>query len=680
MRPRPLDYASDRSCGVRSNLAAVVASRHRNLTTILSKCSAGVTMKQLFRLQAQLIVNPPPPSVDPNLVAVKLISVCGANAHLRHANIIFSSLFPKPNLHVWNALLKVHAQNNSFLYVIHLFNVLVSCPGGGPVPDEFTFTSVIKSCSSLLSVTEGCKIHSYVIKLGVLDNLFIQNSLVDMYFKFDEKNVARKIFDEMPFRDVVSWNTLLNGYAVGGDIGMARKVFDDMSERSLVTWSAMVSAYARVGDVNSARELFNKMPERNVVSWNSMIACYAHNAKFSECVNLFYEMQQVGCVAPNDVTLVSVLSACGHLGALDLGKWIDTYVRKSRMELNLFLGNALSDMYAKCGAIEEAKRVFHAMCERDVITWSIIVNGLAMHGYSDDAFLYFSKMIEAKVKPNEITFMGLISACTHAGLVDKGLQYFNMMSEVYEILPKIEHYGCVVDLLSRAGRLDEAEDMINKMPIRPNVIVWGSLLGGCRTYKDFARGERVVQQILELDLDHSGSYVYLAYVYSLMGRLEDAAKCRLKMRDNKVTSTPGCSWIEVNNTVHEFFRGDRSHPETDRIYLKIQELGLELKLAGYTPNTDLVSHSINEEEKEDLLSTHSEKLAIAFGLISTKEGTTIRVVKNLRVCIDCHEAVKVISRIECHCQCFSCNGRDLKLVISQRINQAASKESSLYSR
>ncbi|XP_068657270.1 pentatricopeptide repeat-containing protein At1g08070, chloroplastic-like [Aristolochia californica] len=600
-------------------------------------------MKQLFQLQAQLIVKPPPPSIDPNLIAVKLISVCGANAHLRHAKLIFS-LLPEPNLHVWNALLKVHAQNNSFLYTIHLFNLLLSCPGA-PVPDEFTFTSVIKSCSSLLSVTEGYKVHAYVIKLGVQDNLFIQNSLIDMYFKFEEKDVARKLFDKMPLRDVVSWNTLLNGYSVCGDIGMARKVFDEMSERSLVSWSAMVAAYARVGDVNSAREVFDKMRERNVVSWNSMIACYAHNTKFSECVNLFYQMQQVGCVAPNDVTLVSVLSACGHLGALDLGKWIDKYVKKSKMELNLFLGNALSDMYAKCGAIEEAKRVFHAMNERDVITWSIVVNGLAMHGYSDEAFMYFSRMVENNVKPNEVTFMGLISACTHAGLVDKGLEYFNIMNEVYEISPTIEHYGCIVDLLSRAGRLDEAENMINEMPVTPNVVVWGSLLGGCRTYKDVDRGERVVQQILELDSDHSGSYVYLAYVYALMGRLDDAAKCRLKMRENKVTSTPGCSWIEVNNTVHEFFRGDRSHPETDKIYSKIRELGLEMKLAGYTPNTDLVSHSIDDEEKEDVLSTHSEKLAIAFGLISTNEGTTIRVVKNLRVCTDCHEAVKVISRI-----------------------------------
>lgn len=403
--------------------------------------------------------------------------------------------------------------------------------------------------------------------------------------------------------------------------------------------------HTRSGDVPAARELFDKMPERNVVCWNAMIAGYAQNEKFAQAIELFRGMQESGGVPPNAVTLVSVLSACAHLGALDLGRWIEWYIERRAIDLGLFLGNALSDMYVKCGCLADARRVFDRMVVRDEVSWSIIIAGEAMHGRAEEAFVCFREMLRHGVEPNEITFMGILSACTHAGLVDAGLEYFNMMMEEFGILPKVEHYGCVVDLLSRAGRLDEAEKLINSMKVQPNVIVWGSLLGGCRIYRDISRGERVVHRILELDPGHSGSHVYMANVYASVGRLEDAAFWRLRLREKRVEKTPGCSWIEVDNTVYEFFMGDRSHPRSDDIYSKISSLGLRMRLAGYVPDTSVVTQSIDEEEKESALSMHSEKLAVAFGLISTREGSTIRVVKNLRVCNDCHDAMKVISKI-----------------------------------
>lgn len=514
-----------------------------------------------------------------------------------------------------------------------------------PDPDEYTFTSVLKACAGLAQASEGEKTHCFVAKYGCESNLYVKNSLIDLYFKVGCFGIAQKLFDEMDVRDVVTWNTLVSGYCLSGHVDEAKCVFDRMVEKTLVSWSTMISGYAKVGNLEEARRLFREMPERNVVCWNALIAGYAQNEKYADAVNVFRQMQQEGGLAPNDVTLVSVLSACANLGALDLGKWIDRYIRRNRMKLGLFLGNALADMYAKCGCITEARRVFDMMQERDVISWSIIITGMAMHGHANEAFECFKEMIAHAVKPNEITFMGLLTACTHAGLVDKGLDYFHMMAPAYEIIPKIEHYGCVIDLLSRAGRLDEAEKLINSMPIKPNAIVWGALLGGCRKFKDAERGQRVVHRILELDSEHSGSYVYLSNMYASMGRLQDAAKCRLRMRDNGVTKLPGCSWIEIGNTVYEFFMGDHSHLQSEKIYLMIKELRWKMKLAGYRPKTDLVVHSIDEEEKEDALSVHSEKLAIAFGLISTSEGTTIRIVKNLRVCNDCHDATKIISQI-----------------------------------
>lgn len=466
-----------------------------------------------------------------------------------------------------------------------------------------------------------------------------------MYFKVGCSQIAQQLFDEMLVRDVVSFNTLLCGYFLCGYVDKASWVLDQMPEKNMVSYSTMISGYARLGRLNDARCIFDELQERNVICWNAMVSGYAQNEKYHEAINLFRAMQQSSNVRPNDVTLVSILSACAHLGALDLGKWIDRFISRTKMDVRLYLGNALVDMYAKCGCILEAKRVFHTMKERDVISWTIIISGFAINGHATEAFGYFYEMLGHGIYPNDATFMGLLAACTHAGLVDMGLKYFSMMSEKYRITPTVEHYGCVIDLLSRAGRLNEAEDIINSMRIKPNVIVWGSLLGGCRTYKDNERGERVVQRILELDPEHSGGYSYLANIYASMGRLEDSAQCRLRMRESGVTKTPACSWIELGNTVHEFFMGDKSHPQTKKIYLMIKELGGKMKLFGYKPKTDLVNHNVDEEEKEDAMFTHSEKLAIAFGLINTSEGTTIRVVKNLRICIDCHEATKIISRI-----------------------------------
>ncbi|PKU87640.1 Pentatricopeptide repeat-containing protein [Dendrobium catenatum] len=572
-------------------------------------------MSQLLQLQTLLITDPPPPSfLDPNLAAVKLISATAARSNPRHAALIFSIL-PDPNLVAWNSLLKALADNHLYSLTLSHFNSLLLLRPH-LLPDEFTFTSILKSCAALISVAAGEASHAFIISHGVGSNLFVANSLVDMYFKF-------------------------------GDIKGARQLFDGMSERSLVTWSAMIAGHAKAGDTGAARNLFDEMPQRNVVCWNAMISGYAQNEKFSDCLKLFRAMLlQSSSVQPNAATLVSVLSACAHLGALDLGKWIHRYIDRKSIELSLFLGNALADMYAKCGCIAEARKVFDRMREKDVISWSIIISGLAMFGHSDEATSAFHEMLQRGMVPNEITFMGILSACTHSGLVNAGLEYFRLMKEEFLISPKVEHYGCMVDLLSRAGRLQEAESMIASMEVQPNVIVWGALLGGCRTYGDIERGEVVVRRILELDSEHSGSYVYLATVYASMGRLEEAAKCRLKMRKQKVTKTPGCSWIEVDYSVHEFFMGDRSHPQTNEIYAMIAELRKKMRLAGYVPNISVVSQSIDEEEKEDAVSMHSEKLALAFGLINLKKGEIIRIVKNLRVCNDCHDAFKVISRIE----------------------------------
>lgn len=370
-----------------------------------------------------------------------------------------------------------------------------------------------------------------MIKSGFGNNFHLGTSLVNMYFKFWEPVNARRVFDEMPHRDVVAWNTMVSGYCLCGDLESGRRVFDQMG-------------------------MFNEMPERDVVSWNAMIGGYIQNGKYSDAIEVFHEMQKVGGVVPDDVTLVSVLSACAHVGALDLGRWINRIVSWRGRRLNLYLGNALVDMYAKCGTMQEARRIFDAMQERDVITWSTMICGWGAHGDAEEAFRYYTKMIECGAKPNDVTFMGLLSACSHAGLVHKGIELFSTMMQEFRIVPKVGHYGCVVDLLSRAGRLDEAEDLINSMPIEPNVIVWGALLSGCRIHKDFRRGEWVAQRLLELDSEYTGSYVYIARAKASAGRQEDAANCWLRMQHKGIAKDPGYSRIEVHNTGHEFKERD----------------------------------------------------------------------------------------------------------------------------
>ncbi|XP_078444709.1 pentatricopeptide repeat (PPR) superfamily protein [Wolffia australiana] len=529
--------------------------------------AAQLTVKQLLELHA-VLVTAPPPSLDPNLVAVKLITAYAAAGAPRHSALIFSVL-PSPNLFAWNAVLKAHAQNNLFVHALRYFSALFHCPFAPP-PDEYTFTSVLKACAGLLAIADGEKAHALLLKLGLHSNLFVQNSLIDLYFKLRRPANARHLFDQMPSWDAVSFNTVISGLCLSGDIAAARAVFDGMgAARTVVSWSAMVSGHARSGDVVAARRLFDDMPARTAAAWNAMLSAYLHNDMPVELVELFRRMP-----GPlEEATLVIVLAACARLGALELGRWLHAYARRRRLPLTLFLGNALVDMYAKCGGVGDARAVFDDMQERDVVSWTVLVAGLAANGRSGEAVAGFREMVWQGVRPNELTFMAVLSACSHAGLVDAGLEIFNSMAAEHGIAPKVEHYGCMVDLLSRAGRLQAAEELVRGMAVPANVVVWGALLGGCRTHGDASRGQRAAQRILELDPGHSGGHVYLAGAYAVAGRAEMAAACRTRMRQGRVEKVPGCSWIELDGAVHEFFMGDWSHPESQRIRALAAELG-----------------------------------------------------------------------------------------------------------
>ncbi|OAY47120.1 hypothetical protein MANES_06G053800v8 [Manihot esculenta] len=495
---------------------------------------------------------------------------------------------------------------------------------------------------------------------------------------------ARELFDEIPIRDVVSWNAMIAGYAQSGRSEEALAFFQEMLrtnvtpnmstmisvlsacaqsgslevgnlvrcwveehglESNLRLVNALVDMYAKCGDLEKASNLFESIQDKNVVSWNVMIGGYTHMSFYKEALGLFRRMLK-SHVEPNDVTLLSILPACANLGALGLGKWIHAYIDKKRETLaNGALWTSLIDMYAKCGNIEAAKQIFDDMNPRNLASWNAMISGLAMHGRADMALNLFSRMTNEGFIPDEITFVGVLSACNHAGLLDLGRQYFSSMTQDYKVSPKLQHYGCMINLLVRAGLFEEAETLMKSMEMNPDGAIWGSLLGACKVHGRVELAEFVARHLSELEPENPGPYVLLSNIYAGVGRWEDVAKIRTKINDKGMKKVPGCTSIEVDNIVHEFVVGDKVHPQSREIYKMLDEVDILLKKAGFVPDTSEVLYDMDEEWKEGALSHHSEKLAIAFGLISTKPRTTIRIIKNLRVCGNCHSATKLISKI-----------------------------------
>ncbi|KAB2602075.1 pentatricopeptide repeat-containing protein [Pyrus ussuriensis x Pyrus communis] len=375
-----------------------------------------------------------------------------------------------------------------------------------------------------------------------------------------------------------------------------------------------------------------------------MISGYAQHGLFKEAVEMFRDMQ-IGNVRPNYVTLVSVLPAISRLGALELGKWIHLYAGKNGIGIDDVLSSALVDMYGKCGSIEDALRVFKQLSKRNVITWNVIISGLAMHSRVDDALDYFSKMERAGVVPSDVTYIGILSACSHAGLVEKGRAFFIHMINVIGLEPRVEHYGCMVDLLGRAGLLEEAEELILNMPIQPDDVTWKALLGACKMQGNIEMGKRVAEILMDLAPHDSGSYIALSNMYASLGNWEVVANVRLRMKDMDIRKDPGGSSIELDGAIHEFVVEDESHPRAGEIHSMLEEISKKLSLEVHRPNTTQVLLNMDEEEKQSALHYHSEKIATAFGLLSTAPRTSLRIFKNLRICEDCHSSIKLISKI-----------------------------------
>ncbi|KAJ4730194.1 Pentatricopeptide repeat [Melia azedarach] len=592
--------------------------------------------------------------------------------NLHYARSIFDRI-QNPTLVLYNLLLKCYVFNQRSHEALTLFRDLLD---GFLLPDNFTLPCVIKGCARLGGVEEGKQIHGLVLKLGFGLDKFVLSSLVSMYAKcgetdsgrrvFDamddrdlvswnclidgyvkkgEVEVAMKLFDEMPERDLFSWTCLVDGFSKCGRVDVAREIFDSMQNRNLVSWNAMINGYMKSGDFGSAQELFNDMPIRNLITWNSMISGYELNGRFREALQLFETMLRDD-VLPNVATLVSTLSAVSGLASLNKGTCIHSYMFKNGFAVDGVLGTLLIQMYSKCGSIEGALTVFRAISKKKIGHWTAMVVGYGMHGMAEQALDLFNKMCSTGLKPLGITFIGVLNACSHAGLVDDGRQYFDMMINDYDIEPTVEHYGCLVDILCRTGYLEEAKIIIENMPMRPNTVIWMSLLSGARNHGNKDIGEYAAHHMIEVAPETIGCYVVLSNIYAAAGQWDKVSQVREMMKKRGIRKDPGCSSIEHRGVLHEFVVGDKSHAQANELYSKLNEMHKKLKAAGHVPDTTQVLLCIEDEkEKEAELENHSERFAIAFGLINVKAGSPIRILKNLRVCNDCHTVTKLLSGI-----------------------------------
>ncbi|XP_039032778.1 pentatricopeptide repeat-containing protein At1g05750, chloroplastic-like [Hibiscus syriacus] len=424
----------------------------------------------------------------------------------------------------------------------------------GVEPNHITFVTLLSGCAEfpLKGRDLGSSIHGYVCKLGLdIDDVMVGTALVEMYAKGERVEVAKLVFDLMKVKNSVSWNTMIGGYIKNREYEKAVEVFDEMPERDVISWTALINGFAKRGF-------------------------------YEEALDWFREMIIFG-IEPDYVSIIAALTACANLGTLTVGLWVHRLFLKQSFRNNVRVNNSLIDMYSRCGCIEFAREVFDKMKERTLVSWNSIIVGFAVNGFADEALKFFDAMQIEGFKPDGVSFTGALTACSHAGLVDEGLHYFDIMKRVYRISPRIEHFGCIVDLYSRAGKLKEAWNVVQNMPMKPNEVVLGSLLAACRNHGDINLAERIVKNLVALDPGSDSNYVLLSNIYAAVGRWEGASKVRRRMKALGILKKPGFSSIEIDGCVHEFVASDKSHMEKDCIYATLELLAFDLVSSGYAP-------------------------------------------------------------------------------------------------
>ncbi|KAM1010663.1 pentatricopeptide repeat-containing protein At2g42920, chloroplastic-like [Malus sylvestris] len=516
-------------------------SENPHLSMLENQCTS---MKDLQKIHAHLLKTG---LTKDTVVASRLLAFSASRAgDINYAYMVFRRI-KKPNPFIWNTIIRGFSESQNPKTAVSLFiEMLVASE---IEPQRLTYPSVFKAYSQVGLAKDGAQLHGRVIKLGIESDEFTRNTIIHMY-------------------------------ANCGFLSEARKLFDEDLECDNVAWNSMIMGLFKCGEVSESKRLFDKMPSRNSVSWNSMTSGFVRNGKYAEALELFGEMQKER-IRPSEFTMVSLLNASAQLGAIGQGEWIHEYIKKNGIEMNGIVVTAITNMYCKCGSIEKALRVFEAAPNKGLSCWNTMIMGLAVNGCEGEAIELFSRLETSNFIPDGVSFLGVLTACNHSGKVEKARDYLSKMTRSYKIEPSIKHYSCMVNVLGRAGLLEEAEELIDNMPVKADAIIWGSLLSSCRKHSNIEMAKRAAKRVIELDPNDSCGYVLMSNVYAASSRFQEAMKERLSMKEQKIEKEPGCSLIEVDGEVHEFIAGGRLHHKAPEIYSLLDELGFMIPEMGW---------------------------------------------------------------------------------------------------
>ncbi|XP_027351798.1 pentatricopeptide repeat-containing protein At5g03800 [Abrus precatorius] len=622
---------------------------------------------------------------------------------------------PHRDIASWNTVMSGALQELTYDAAFQLFRDMQASDAFRV--DYFTLSILLTACAASVSVLEGQQVHAHAVKVGLDAELNVGNALIGYYAKCGTLDDVVWLFQRMSTRDVITWTEMITVYMEFGLVDLALKVFDDMPEKNSVSYNALLSGFCRNGQGLKAMDLFIKMVEEGLeltnfsltsgvnacglladywvskqihgfaikfgfgsnacietalldmytrcgrmadakkmfcrweleefrsVAWTSMICGYARNGKPEEAISLFHLGQSDGKVIMDEVASVSMLGLCGTVGHLDVGKQIHCHVLKFGLQSNLEVGNAVVSMYFKCGNVEDAMKIFSDMLSPDIVSWNTLISGNLLHRQGDRALETWLKMQEEGIKPDQVTFVLVISTYRHtnSNLVDDCRRLFNSMRSVFQIEPTSEHYSSFISVLGHWGLLEEALETINKMPFQPSAFVWRALLDGCRLHKNTMIGKWATKSILALEPNDPSTFILVSNLHSASGRWDRSEMVRESMREKGFRKLPAQSWIVCQKKIHTFYARDRSHPQEKDIYSGLEILILECQKIGYEPDTSFVLHEVEEHQKKNFLFYHSSKLAATYGILMTKPGKPIRIVKNVLLCGDCHTFVKYAS-------------------------------------
>ncbi|KVI00577.1 Pentatricopeptide repeat-containing protein [Cynara cardunculus var. scolymus] len=624
------------------------------VTSILPACSGlGVIMdgQMVHGLSVKLGID-----IDTR-VCNSLLSVYFKSNNLKESDRVFNEMAVRDTI-TWNTIITGYSQACLYQESIKLFMEMLN----EHKPDLLTVTSVLGACSHIEDLKSGKFVHNYMAVNGYECHTTASNILIDMYVKCGNLPAAREIFNKMKSRDLTSWNSLINGIIKAAQYEEALATFGAMKmdtkpdfvtyvtilpvcvllrsiklakelhcetiksgfNASVIVKNALIDVYAKSGKMDDALNQFEDMKDRDTVSWNTIIAACSHSEEYDLGFRMISRMRIEG-IPPNEVTILSTLPLCSSSGAKRQGKEIHGCVFKSGFMSNIPIANALIEMYSKCGILRNSILIFERMKSRDVVTWTALIYAYGMYGEGKKATTAFENMKAAGVIPDQIAFLAVIFACSHSGLVEKGRFYFNQMKKDYKMNPKIEHYACFVDLLSRSGQLAEAEEFILSMPLKPDASIWGTLLSACRANGDIKIAERASKHIIELNSNNAGYHVLVSNVYASLGKWDQVRMVRKSIKAKGLKKDAGYSWVDMGKKIYAFRSGDKFFEQYEEVNQLLEVLAGLIAKEGYVPNLRSVLHDVDEDEKRDILCGHSERLAIAFGLLKTKPGTPLQV-------------------------------------------------------